>query len=363
MFDESVWAESDQGLMMLMPKPPKEEEAELEDSHPVMHRPGQLPHGNHRAPEPQRPASDDALSPNDEAPQLSTVGERRSIFGNENEKPSVREELIAKYGSPDEPHKITPQKDSPEPYKAFTEALAAGDEELAYGYARKFVRYQRELQELQGKMVEIQGKAMLREGMLAPDSWAMANEYDETAGLLANDLENANKSYELELPEQAKAMLEQAREQERLADQQKDAFLKAHLNLGDADYDREQAKAKYAGKLRRSPTDTVELMLFVRMDDYRSEVMAKNLQQLFLANQENQTLKFTGLSIENVSGSSVSAFMRKTGVGFKVQNGAALAKQLGITESPSLVIISSGTDTVSVEAGVRSLAFLEEMVK
>ncbi len=345
MFEDSVYNEGEQGIMMLLPKrePEPEEDEELNQINP--NGPGKRIPVNLN--EDSQDSNADQIDPN--LPVDQNFPERNKI--------------LSKYGSPDEATPIKPQKDSPEPYKAFTEALASGDEDLAYAYARKFVRYQRDLQEMQSKMVEIQGKAMLKEGVLSPDSWAMSNEYDESAHLLANDLENTNKSYELEIPGGAKAMLEEVRAEERKANEQKEAFLKAHLNLSDEEYDREQARSKYAGKLRRSPTDTIELMLFVRMDDYRSELMSKNLQALFEQNQENQSLKFSGLSIENASGSSLSGFAQKTGVSYRVHNGAALAKQLGITESPSLVIISSGANTVSVESGVRSLAFLEEMLK
>lgn len=344
MFEDSIYNEGEQGIRMLLPKrePEPEEDEELNQINP--NGPGK------RIPVKLNDASQEAANQID--PNLPV-----------DQNFPERNKILSKYGSPDEPTQIKPQKDSPEPYKAFTEALASGDEELAYAYARKFVRYQRDLQEMQGKMVEIQGKAMLKEGLLSPDSWAMSNEYDESTHLLAADLENANKSYELEIPGGAQAMLEEVRAEERKAEEQKEAFLKAHLNLSDQEYDREQARSKYAGKLRRSPTDTIELMLFVRMDDYRSELMSKNLQALFEQNQENQSVKFSGLSIENASGSSLSGFAQKTGVSYRVHNGAALAKQLGITESPSLVIISSGANTVSVESGVRSLAFLEEMLK
>lgn len=77
--------------------------------------------------------------------------------------PSVkltREEILAKYGPPEEPQYIRAQKDAPPAMQGLFEALNSGDKELAFKYALALARRQGEMVKMVGKATDYQLIAM-----------------------------------------------------------------------------------------------------------------------------------------------------------------------------------------------------------
>jgi hypothetical protein len=94
----------------------------------------------------------------DDKPGAQQAGEVKPAY-----TPAVkltREEILAKYGPPEEPQYIRAQKDAPPAMQGLFEALNSGDKELAFKYALALARRQGEMYKMVGKATDYQLIAM-----------------------------------------------------------------------------------------------------------------------------------------------------------------------------------------------------------
>lgn len=82
--------------------------------------------------------------------------------------PLSREQILMKYGPPDQAQAIRAQKDSPPAMQGLFEALNSNDKELAWQYAIALAKRQVAMQETVSKATELQLMAMEAEGLKPP---------------------------------------------------------------------------------------------------------------------------------------------------------------------------------------------------
>ncbi|MEI6518384.1 MAG: hypothetical protein WCN89_06795, partial [bacterium] len=81
------------------------------------------------------------------------------------ETPLTREQIVAKYGSPDQSTPIRAQKDSPTEMQGLFAALNSGDKELAWQYSLALARRNTEMQSMVSKATDYQMLAFESLGM------------------------------------------------------------------------------------------------------------------------------------------------------------------------------------------------------
>lgn len=103
------------------------------------------------------PTSDQKLLMQAEAPTPPAVS-----------TPLSREQILTKFGTPDQPPTIRAQKDAPPAMQGLFEALNSNDKELAWQYAIALAKRQVAMQETVSKATELQLMAMEAEGLKPP---------------------------------------------------------------------------------------------------------------------------------------------------------------------------------------------------
>jgi hypothetical protein len=92
------------------------------------------------------------------------------------EREARRQQIIAKYGAPEDPRPIKASKDAPPEMQALFEAINAGDKELAFQYSLAMARRNEETAKMVSKATDYQMLAMESLGMRADEGGAADKE-------------------------------------------------------------------------------------------------------------------------------------------------------------------------------------------
>lgn len=337
-FDREISMVPQQGFSILLPIQPKAQE--------------EVP--------PPPPA---AAKADDVAPQTPAPADAAAL--------TPQQRIIQQYGDPSEPLPVKAVETAPKPYRAMLEAIQAGDEELAFKYAVRYVRYMRDLEKITGQAVALEGQAMMREGLLPPDSWPNEPQYRQYQYLQNIKIEDDRKmvgdqefqAYQTELDAGAREIINRIKESEYDLFERPvrdGATVSGQLNEA---AERRRARGVLTGRVPIDPLGKVDVYFFFRPNDREVRAMAADIERFYQSLKRDNRVNFAALTIDHHSPVEVSSFRDAAQVTFPVISGARLADKFKITKSPTTVFVAQSNGRVFIDPGLRNFYYLDELLR
>lgn len=303
--------------------------------------------------------------PEDETPAAAPGSTEKEPTKAELQSP---EGILKAFGSPTEDDKILALEHAPDSFKGMMAALQIGDQELAWQYARRYARRMRELKDRNMTTVGLIGKAMVREGMLAPDSWAGSPQYSEQQKLLDQDLKSGGLVNEeatriAALDPKAREFLEkaQAAEEQNANPKVENAGAATQEQPLTEEQQRAQIRQSLTGKIPVDPKGEVLVFFFFRPYDRGSLEMVPDVESLYRAIATEGGVTFLASGLESMTPQEVTAFRTQSNTTFPIKNAQRAAKEFGISQAPTVAFISPNTGKAVFEQGKRSFVYLDEV--
>jgi hypothetical protein len=258
--------------------------------------------------------------------------------------PLSREQILAKYGAPDQPPLIRAQKDSPPAMQGLFEALNSGDKGLAWEYAVALAKRGAEMEKMVSKATDYQMLAREALGMEPMRSDAKATESVDPTRAEVQDL--LMKTYQ-----------EEGRKRLNI-----EAALAAEQALTKGE------KGSFEPSLKPSqiPVDPMgKVKLLVFFDEKASNVKDLVAQLQLVKERFKGDPNFSVLGLTQRSYQMQGLKMRSAELSFPfpLVNGEALAIDLRIQRYPTFVFLAVTTkETYRLEDGV-SVQAVEQTVK
>lgn len=260
--------------------------------------------------------------------------------------PLSREQILAKYGAPEEAQIIRAQKDAPPAMQGLFEALNSNDKELAFRYAVALARRQGEMQKVVSKATDYQLLAMEALGI-------------RQAASLPDDGEPLDP---------VRAEIQEFYEQARQAELKNGSKIDLHLNPEMADPAAATVPAAERSKLVRQeiipadPGGRVKILIFLDEKAPESAQIAETLKAVRAKHQSDPNLALFGLTKRTYSVNALKKYGAEISFPFPLVSGEALAIDLRIKSYPTTVFVAATTkETYRVE-GVPSAEEIERVV-
>jgi hypothetical protein len=260
--------------------------------------------------------------------------------------PLSREQILAKYGAPEEAQIIRAQKDAPPAMQGLFEALNSNDKELAFRYAVALARRQGEMQKVVSKATDYQLLAMEALGI-------------RQAASLPDDGEPLDP---------VRAEIQEFYEQARQAELKNGSKIDLHLNPEMADPAAATVPAAERSKLVRQeiipadPEGRVKILIFLDEKAPESAQIAETLKAVRAKHQSDPNLALFGLTKRTYSVNALKKYGAEISFPFPLVSGEALAIDLRIKSYPTTVFVAATTkETYRVE-GVPSAEEIERVV-
>lgn len=264
-------------------------------------------------------------------------------------KPLSREEIIARYGPPEEERPIQAQKDAPREMKALIEAMNSGDEELAFKYAVALARRDDEIQKVVSKVTDLRLIALEAIGLRPEQEIDPEKEVDPTRLKVREYMEQARKA---EL--QRKLDLEKA--------------IKG-AEQGDLE-DSWQVKSGSAGKQQIQPGEIpvdpagkVRLLVFFDEKDQKIRDLTAPLQTILAAFKSDRDVSLLGFTRGSYATPGLKKVAAATSFPFPILNGEALALDLRIHRYPTFVFVAPTTKERYRLDGLRTAEEIEKVIR
>lgn len=284
---------------------------------------------------------------------------------------SAEAELIDKYGSPFESADVSAIKDAPKPFQAMIKALHMGEDELAFKYAVQYVRYQRDMDQVNKKAISMIGQGFVREGMLSEESWASSPEHQEYFYLRnidlgepekENDTANYVKKYTNKLNKKAQEIIARSNRAKYELIEDVEQIDSESLEINEEE-ERRIARAELKGKIPVDPKGQVDVYFFFNPQDKIALGISKDIQKIYELSKENDKLEFLGMTEDFYSETDIKVYKVKTKADFPVLSGSKLAKELQLTNFPSLVFITRNSFNYYKLSEIKSYYYIDELIK
>lgn len=293
---------------------------------------------------------------------------------NSSNPPGSPEEILARFGNPDQEPRIKPEQNAPDSYKGLLAALEVGDDALAYRYARQYVRYQRNLSERVKKLTELSQIALERDGLI-PASEDNEDPNYELSNRIADSIEGNNSgaakadagARRVQLDQQTRELLRIAQSEE-----EKNIFNDESGAAKSADAVRvttpkvksiDQIRAEIAAKAKPDPKGKVLVQYFFRPTDRANQEMIKKIAEIAWEYRDVPQVGFVGFTIDRMSKNEIDSISSQLPMILPIRSGSDFAERLGIKRSPAVVIVSATTGEAHILSGKQDKAYLEEFVK
>lgn len=254
--------------------------------------------------------------------------------------PLNREQILAKYGAPDQPQLIRAQKDAPPAMQGLFEALNSNDKELAWQYALSLARRQVDMQNTVAKATDYQLLAMEALGLRQPLSDDPANDRINPTRAELDDLIRQTQADELRRRVNIDAALaaEQAFEQD------------------------ETRSPPPVSNIPIDPEGKIKLLVFFDEKDLNSQNLAESIKPLREKFKGDKNFSVIGLTKRTYTVDGLKRRGAELSFPFPLVNGEALALDLRIRSYPSFVFLAmTSKETYRVE-GVPSMSEIEKTV-
>jgi hypothetical protein len=254
--------------------------------------------------------------------------------------PMSREEILAQFGSPDNPQLIKAQKDSPPAMQGLFAAINADDKELAWGYALALAKRQVEMQSVVSKATDYQILAMEALGMRPP----------------------AAAPKEGQPLDPTRAELQELMEKTRREQLQKVVNIDEQLQLNpeavSAALNQEPALP-----IPVDPEGKVKVLIFFDARHYKVGEVVESLKPLKEPLSEIKDLQVLGLTRRTYSQKGLSLKSAELSFPFPLVNGEALALELRIQSYPTVVFLAATTQKTYRVEGVPTVDEMQRIVK
>ncbi len=262
------------------------------------------------------------------------------------ETPLTREQIVAKYGSPDQSTPIRAQKDSPTEMQGLFAALNSGDKELAWQYSLALARRNTEMQSLVSKATDYQ--------MLAFESLGMREQQDIDA---ERDQINPNR-LELQqlMAKTREAELKKKIDIEQTLKGQEGAQVEAGLA-------KLQAEAALAAEVPVDPEGKVKVLVFFNEQDAALKEVVKSLEPLKETLKADPKVSVIGLTRGSYALPGLKKIGATSSFPFPLLNGEALAQELRIQSYPTVVFLAVTSKQTYRLEGLQKAEEIERVVK
>lgn len=261
--------------------------------------------------------------------------------------PLTREQILAKYGAPEDAQIIRAQKDAPPAMQGLFEALNSDDKELAFKYAVALARRQAEMQKVVSKATDYQILAMEALGIRAPAP-------------LPDDGEPIDP---------IRAEVQQYYEQARQAELKNGSKIDLNLEEGlerapEAPETAAAARARGVQEqiIPADPEGKVKVLIFLDEKSPDTPKLAEALKPLRTKYQGDPKFALLGLTKRTYSANALKKHGAEISFPFPLVSGEALAIDLRIKSYPTTVFVAATTkETYRVE-GLPSAEEIERVV-
>lgn len=264
--------------------------------------------------------------------------------------PLSREQILAKYGAPEEAQIIRAQKDAPPAMQGLFEALNSNDKELAFKYAVALARRQAEMQKVVSKATDYQMLAMEALGI-------------RPAGPLPDDGEPIDP---------VRAEVQEYYEQARQAELKNGSSIDLHLDEDAQDPAATPDTAAAAAARARAaqhqqiipadPEGSVKVLIFLDEKAPDAAKLAEGLKPVRTKYQGDPKFALFGLTKRTYSANVLKKRGAEISFPFPLVSGEALAIDLRIKSYPTTVFVAATTkETYRVE-GVPSAEEIQRVV-
>ncbi len=263
--------------------------------------------------------------------------------------PLSREQILAKFGSPDQPQLIRAQKDAPPAMQGLFEALNSNDKELAWQYAVALARRQVEMQNVVSKATDYQMLAMESLGIQPP----------------------APQAAEGEAVDPVRAEVQQFMAQTRQAELGRQVNIDP--NLGQEFMPQGASAELVPGQPARisqqvpqipvDPEGRVKVLIFFDEKSPQASEIVKALAPLAPKIKGDSQLAVLGLTKRTYSAQGLKLRGAELSFPFPLLSGEALALDLRIQSYPTLVFVAATSRQTYRIEGIPTLEEIERTVK
>jgi hypothetical protein len=279
---------------------------------------------------PQNTAQNQQISQNPQQPQ-------------QQEQPMTREQILAKFGSPDQTSPIRAQKDAPPEMQGLFAALNSGDKELAWQYSIALARRTTEIQSMVSKATDYQLLAMESLGMREKQEIDPTKDTVNPVRLEVKELMDRTRSQEL----QRKIEIEKA-----LAEQG------IQLEATQA-----QGAAALAPKVPVDPEGKVKVLVFFDEQDPSVKPLGKALEPLKESLKADPNVSFLGLTKRSYAVPALKNIAATSSFPFPLLNGEALAQELRIQSYPTILFLAVTTKQTYRLEGIKTAEEVGQVIK
>ena len=259
--------------------------------------------------------------------------------------PLSRDQILAKYGAPDQPPVIRAQKDSPPAMQGLFEALNSGDKELAWDYAVALARRQTAMSETVSKATDYQMLAMEALGMRPPGE--PVSDAEETDPVRLELKEYMNKTRQAELQKRVNI----------------DAALAAEQAYQEGRELQPAAMNRQGSAIPVDPAGKVKLLVFFDEKSPKAKELVASITPLKERFKTDTNFSVLGLTQRTYQMPGLKMRSAELSFPFPLVNGEALAIDLRIQRYPTFVFLAVTTKETYRMEGAPSIAEIEKTVR
>lgn len=262
------------------------------------------------------------------------------------EQAMTREQIVAKYGAPEQVSPIRAQKDAPPEMQGLFAALNAGDKELAWQYSVALARRRTEMQSMVSKVTDYQLLAMESLGMRPEEEIDPSKEAVNPTRLEVQDLMARTRQQELK----RRVEIERA-----LAEQ--------GITLDGAGAAGTPQAGALAPQIPVDPEGKVKVLIFFDEKDPSAKSLGKTLTPLKESLKADPTVSVIGLTKRSYTVPALQNVVATNSFPFALLNGEALAQELRIQSYPTIVFLAVTTKQTYRVEGVKTAEEIEKVIR
>jgi hypothetical protein len=281
--------------------------------------------------------------------------------------------LRKEFGDPSEAVPVKGVDTAPKPYKAMLKAIDMGRDDLALEYAQQWMGYMKSLDKVTKKASAMAGLVGAdpskidavagQEAVTNIDPRAVVNFVEQRK---VEDKISAISS--LELDSEAKNKIDALFGQDSdTVSIDKQVNKDPYADLLDKNININQRKllirTKLAGKVPVEPGSAVKILYFIKPSQLNSVEVAKELTTAVSSSSLDVSVSVVPLSVESIGYATNQNFFKQTGMPAIIRDGAALARSLGVNQTPALIFSTDKAEKAFVKVGLADSVFIEEVIK
>jgi hypothetical protein len=259
--------------------------------------------------------------------------------------PLSRDQILAKYGAPEDAQIIRAQKDSPPAMQGLFEALNSNDKELAFRYAVALARRQAEMQKVVSKATDYQILAMEAIG-IRPES-PLPDDGEAIDPIRAEVQKYYEETRQSELKNGAGIVLPEEPGNEQ-------------LNANPLNSGRNATNSQQ--EIPVDPEGQVKVLIFLDEKAPEAAEISEKLKPLRAKYQSDPKFALFGLTKRTYSLSGLKKRSAEISFPFPLVSGEALAIDLRIQGYPTTIFVAATTKETYRVTGVPSAAEVERVV-